>query len=54
MMKQILRDGRKTIIWVGCACIGAYVVYRYWKKRELKSIDEGFEEASKVRSSVLL
>lgn len=47
----MFRDGRGTIFWVGCACIGTYVAYRYWKKRELKSIDEGFEEVSKIDDS---
>lgn len=47
----MFRDGRGTIFWVGCACVGAYVAYRYWKKRELKSIDEGFEEVFKIDDS---
>lgn len=44
-------DGRKTIFLAGCACVGAYVAYRYWKKRELKSIDEGFDEVTKIDDS---
>ncbi|KAF7404986.1 hypothetical protein HZH66_003892 [Vespula vulgaris] len=44
-------DGRRTVFWVGCACVGAYVAYRYWKKRELKSIDEGFDEVTKIDDS---
>jgi hypothetical protein len=26
----------------------AYAAFRYWKRRESKSIDEGFEDVSKV------
>lgn len=48
MIVHISSNGRRTIFWVGCACLGAYVAYRYWKKRELRSIDEGFEEVSKI------
>ncbi|KAI4495408.1 hypothetical protein M0802_008798 [Mischocyttarus mexicanus] len=44
-------NGRKTIFLAGCACVGAYVAYRYWKKRELKSIDEGFDEVTKIDDS---
>nr|CAD7433424.1 unnamed protein product [Timema monikensis] len=29
----------------------AYAVYRYWKRRESKSIDEGFEDVSREISS---
>lgn len=47
-------DGRRTFFWVGCACVGAYVAYRYWKKRELKSIDEGFDEVTKVFANCIV
>nr|CAD7453313.1 unnamed protein product [Timema tahoe] len=29
----------------------AYAVYRYWKRRESKSIDEGFEDVSRLEES---
>lgn len=48
MVRNLSRNGQKTLFYVGCACAGAYVAYRYWKKRLLKTIDEGFEEVSKV------
>ncbi|XP_012261903.1 ADP-ribosylation factor-like protein 3 [Athalia rosae] len=51
MVGNVTRCGRKTVFFVGCACVGAYVAYRYWRKRELKSIDEGFEEVSKIDDS---
>jgi hypothetical protein len=28
----------------------AYAAFRYWKRKDLKSIDEGFEDVSKVSS----
>lgn len=28
--------------------IGAYAAYRYWKQRESKCVDEGFEDVAKV------
>lgn len=40
-------NGRRIFL-VGCACVGAYVAYRYWRKCELKAIDEGFDEVTKV------
>lgn len=51
MVGCVTRGERKAIFWIGCACVGAYVAYRYWKKRELKSIDEGFEEVIKIDDS---
>lgn len=48
MVRNLSRNGQKTLFYVGCACAGAYVAYRYWKKRLLKTIDEGFEEVSKM------
>ncbi|XP_063231125.1 uncharacterized protein LOC134535784 [Bacillus rossius redtenbacheri] len=41
----------KTVLFVssGVALGGcAYAVYRYWKKRESKCIDEGFEDVSRL------
>lgn len=52
MVRNVFRNGQK-IVWIGCACIGTYIAYRYWKRRELLAIDEGFEEVSKVRSPFL-
>ncbi|XP_063986831.1 ADP-ribosylation factor-like protein 2 [Diachasmimorpha longicaudata] len=48
MVGGISHNGQKAIILAGCACVGAYVAYHYWKKRELKTIDEGFEDLAKV------
>ncbi|XP_033214535.1 ADP-ribosylation factor-like protein 3 [Belonocnema kinseyi] len=48
MVRNVSRNSSKTLFYVGCACVGAYVAYRYWKKRQLKTIDEGFEEVSKI------
>ncbi|XP_067000987.2 uncharacterized protein [Anabrus simplex] len=44
----------KSLIIIGSgvtlgAC--AYAVYRYWKKRESKSIDEGFEDVSRLEEN---
>ncbi|XP_076231948.1 uncharacterized protein LOC143177709 isoform X1 [Calliopsis andreniformis] len=50
MVRYVFRNGQK-ILWIGCACIGTYIAYRYWKKRELLAIDEGFEEVSKIDDS---
>lgn len=41
----------KGILIVGtsfCAGVCAYAAYRYWRKRQFKSIDEGFEDVSRV------
>ncbi|KAH0554933.1 ADP-ribosylation factor-like protein 3 [Cotesia glomerata] len=46
----MFRTSKKIIIF-GCACASAYVFYYYWKKRQLKSIDEGFEEVAKIDDS---
>ncbi|XP_015606658.1 ADP-ribosylation factor-like protein 3 [Cephus cinctus] len=51
MVMNMPRYGKKTMFCVGCACVGAYVAYQYWRRRELKSIDEGFEEVSKIDDS---
>ncbi|XP_066582378.1 uncharacterized protein [Prorops nasuta] len=51
MVASASRNSQRTIWWIGCACIGAYVAYRYWKKRQLKSIDEGFDEVAKIGDS---
>ncbi|XP_043279112.1 ADP-ribosylation factor-like protein 3 [Venturia canescens] len=51
MVLYVSRNGQKTIFWMGCACVSAYVAYRYWRKREFKAIDEGFEEISKIDDS---
>lgn len=51
MVGGVTSNGRKTAFWLGCACVGAYVAYRYWRKRQLKSIDEGFEEVYKLDDS---
>lgn len=48
MIGDVFRNGQK-IFWISCTCIGTYIAYRYWKKRELLAIDEGFDEVSKVR-----
>lgn len=48
MVVNVSHNGKKTIFWMGCACVSAYVAYRFWRKREFKAIDEGFEEVSKV------
>ncbi|KAG7190812.1 hypothetical protein KM043_006882 [Ampulex compressa] len=48
MVQNIFRDGQRTILWLGCACVGTYIAYQYWRKRELKLVDEGFEEVSKI------
>lgn len=53
MARNVFQNGKK-MFWIGCACIGTYIAYRYWKKRELLTIDEGFEDVSKVRVSILL
>lgn len=45
---NISRHGQK-IFFIGCACVGGYVAYRYWKKLELRAIDEGFDEITKVK-----
>ncbi|XP_076623954.1 uncharacterized protein LOC143343200 [Colletes latitarsis] len=50
MVRNVFRNSPK-ILWIGSACIGTYIAYRYWKKRELLTIDEGFEEVSKVDNS---
>ncbi|XP_057335689.1 uncharacterized protein LOC130674387 [Microplitis mediator] len=50
MIKNMYRNSKK-IIFFGCACASAYIVYHYWKKRQLKSIDEGFEEVAKIDDS---
>lgn len=50
MIQNVFRNGQK-IFWIGCACMGTYIAYRYWKKRELLTIDEGFEEMSKIDDS---
>ena len=50
MVRNVFRNGQK-IVWIGCACVGTYIAYRYWKRRELLAIDEGFEEVSKVDDS---
>ncbi|XP_015429616.1 PREDICTED: ADP-ribosylation factor-like protein 3 [Dufourea novaeangliae] len=47
MVQNVFRHGQK-LLWIGGACIGTYIAYRYWKKRELLIIDEGFEEVSKI------
>ncbi|KOC70303.1 ADP-ribosylation factor 3 [Habropoda laboriosa] len=50
MIQNVFRNGQR-IFWIGCACMGTYIAYRYWKKRELLTIDEGFEEVSKIDDS---
>ncbi|XP_078039696.1 uncharacterized protein LOC144471485 [Augochlora pura] len=47
MVRNVFRNSQK-LLWIGSACIGTYIAYRYWKKRELLTIDEGFEEVSKI------
>ncbi|XP_003492360.1 ADP-ribosylation factor-like protein 3 [Bombus vosnesenskii] len=47
MIGNVFRNGQK-IFWISCTCIGTYIAYRYWKKRELLAIDEGFDEVSKI------
>ncbi|KAK0081109.1 hypothetical protein PV325_012785 [Microctonus aethiopoides] len=44
---NISRHGQK-IFFIGCVCVGGYVAYRYWKKLELRAIDEGFDEITKI------
>ncbi|XP_034181825.1 uncharacterized protein LOC117605078 [Osmia lignaria lignaria] len=50
MARNVFQNGKK-MFWIGCACIGTYIAYRYWKKRELLTIDEGFEDVSKADDS---
>ncbi|XP_057328844.1 probable helicase senataxin isoform X2 [Microplitis mediator] len=47
MIKNMYRNSKKIILF-GCPCASAYIVYHYWKKRQLKPIDEGFEEVAKI------
>ncbi|XP_012288892.1 ADP-ribosylation factor-like protein 3 [Orussus abietinus] len=51
MVESLTQSGKKTAFLIGCTCVGALVAYRYWKKRELRSIDEGFEEVTKIGDS---
>lgn len=50
-MSRDMFRGTRTVFWIGCACVGTYIAYRYWRKRQLRLIDEGFEEVSKVDDS---
>ena len=47
IVNRLLRN-KQVMFLAGCACIGGYVAYRYWKKRLLRTIDEGFEDVTKV------
>ncbi|XP_034936642.1 ADP-ribosylation factor-like protein 3 [Chelonus insularis] len=49
-LMNLPQNGQK-IFWISCACVGAYVAYRYWKKRESKAIDEGFEDVTRLDDS---